>query len=686
MSDDDVSLPPSVASEGVSAHSEVSLPPSCHSSDPGEASSAGVCSCKLACTSRFEADAVAKHRVESTSSNHKDVVFEQVRMLLAEMKEKKGSRMSWSIGGLKVCRPFWEHYHSVGHGSVDKMLALAKNGHVTLPPEKKARQPRAKTAAHDVDVWLLGIYRGLAEPLAVEGSADRVDQLPAEEVQHEVVDDQAHPLYSLSVALNPQDKGFLVPKRFVTLKDLGGLWNAYETEHGSEAASRSTFQRAFKAWEKFIGFKDSSQGSTCGICASLDEQRKNAPTKEERAEVETSRQLHLDRCNADRSVNVRGNRVSALPETWSMAGAATSTMKLMIDGMDQAKFRCPRNCVQSATSQFSALHRPTLHMTGCIAFGQLEAYFVMRPDTAKDANMNITIIGRMLDKLQEMMQEDTSLQLPRHCILAADNTPRESKNHFFAAFAAFLVAQQRFETLEVQFMQAGHTKNELDQRFSSVATILASAPTLEDPVEFKQWMEQHVRPVSGRRLMVEILDATHDFQSWFHGLDLQIKGLTSTALKPNANHLWRFLPRYAVEQSEAVICQHSEWSKLPQDDRDVVLVLKHFISSAEKSQPPMLVLPAAAAAKLIPENLKPSARNKLNDETLKQYRKTAGVVAAQPWCLLKVSAWLERLCDDNEHQIEHSPPLLRWIFEQEGPDLSEVLVPALCVDIAGGVW
>ena len=686
MSDSDVSLPPSVHSEV--AGSEISLPPSVDSANAGPDEvvakpASGVCSCKLQCASKFDAEVVSKQRVESTTdSNHKDLVFEQVRALVKRTKDNGATRVSWYVGEQKVCRPFWEFYHGIGHGTVDNMLTLAKNGHVTLPSEEKARQPRAKTASHDVDAWLAGIYRGLAEPLAVEGSADRVDQLPALQLQHEIVDDQSHPLYTLALALNnPQDNGFLIPKRFVSLKDVGSLWLVFEAQHDS--ASKSTFLRAFKNWEKFICFKGPSQGSMCGTCASLDEQRKQATTREERAEVESERQIHLDRCNADRTVNVRGNRVAALPETWSVAAASAATMKLMIDGMDQAKFRCPRNCVQAATTQFSALHRPPLHMTGCIAFGQLEAYFIMRPDTAKDANMNITIIGRMLDRLQMLLDEDPSTQMPRHCILAADNTPRESKNQIFAMFAAFLVSKQRFETVEVQFLQAGHTKNEMDQRFSSVATILGSAPTLEDPDDFKLWMEQHVRPASGRRLVVEVLEATYDFQTWFHSLDAQMKGLTSTHLDPNANHLWCFLPRYAVEQSETIVCKHRDWAKLPSDERDVILIVKQFISSPEKSQDPILVLPLAAAATSNPIQMKVTPRNRMNEETLKQLRKTASAVAAQPWGLLKASAWLEKLCEENEENKEHSPPALQWIFQADGPDLSEVLVPSVVVEVPG---
>lgn len=129
-------------------------------------------------------------------------------------------------------------------------------------------------------------------------------------------------------------------------------------------------------------------------------------------------------------------------------------MKIMIDGMDQAKFRCPRNL--ASTNAFSQVARPALHL--------------------KDANMKATCLAAVLDQCQiavESLGPDYSL--PRHLIVAADNTPREAKNQFFATFAALLVASNQFDTVEVQYLQVGHTNNELDQRFSSLATILSKA-------------------------------------------------------------------------------------------------------------------------------------------------------------------------------------------------------------------
>lgn len=51
--------------------------------------------------------------------------------------------------------------------------------------------------------------------------------------------------------------------------------------------------------------------------------------------------------------------------------------------------------VSSAT--FSELWRPSLHVTGAIAFGYVEAYYIMSPTTPKDSSMESTVLALLLD-------------------------------------------------------------------------------------------------------------------------------------------------------------------------------------------------------------------------------------------------------------------------------------------------
>ena len=307
--------------------SDVELPPDVDDDRPSGLTS--HCNCKLSCHAKFDEASVEVFRSEQLKdlTRRQQETFNKVKRFVDELPDKT-SRIAWAIGGQKVCRPFWEHYHAVGHSVMDEWVKLAKNGHAALP-EKGARLPRSKPKTDEVDVWFLQIYQGLAEPTPMErddGGYQHVEELPDLANQHEVVNDINHPLYALSVGLGSD--GHTVPKRYLNQSDVNSLWHAYETQHLDQAhVSRDTFRKAFQRnWKKFLLFKG---GVRCNVCADFDESRKHCLTKLERQEIDAQKQRHLDRCDADRSVNVRGNRLSALESTYTPQHAGSSAIKIL---------------------------------------------------------------------------------------------------------------------------------------------------------------------------------------------------------------------------------------------------------------------------------------------------------------------------------------------------------------------
>ena len=103
-----------------------------------------------------------------------------------------------------------------------------------------------------------------------------------------------------------------------------------------------------------------------------------------------------------------------------------------------------------------------------------------------------------------------------------------------------MLTSSAFANIDDEFLKAGHTHNGQDQRFSTAATVLSRAPVLEDPWEFKDWMLEYIKPVRGRKLHVEVLNSTMNFQKWQVQLDIAMSGLTPTSLEPDTNRCWRF--------------------------------------------------------------------------------------------------------------------------------------------------
>ena len=119
----------------------------------------------------------------------------------------------------------------------------------------------------------------------------------------------------------------------------------------------------------------------------FDQEMMNCTTTVERQEVTANKLKHLDEIAADRKVDVRGNTVSERGARRPEPDGAGQLINMCMDGMGQAKFRCPRN--SRITSKLSSLWRPQLHVLGAISWGHIEAYFIMSPDTKKGCQYGV---------------------------------------------------------------------------------------------------------------------------------------------------------------------------------------------------------------------------------------------------------------------------------------------------------
>ncbi|CAK9028727.1 unnamed protein product [Durusdinium trenchii] len=430
------------------------------------------------------------------------------------------------------------------------------------------------------------VYNDLAEPLAIPGSEGRLESAGPEEQlqQHEVVDGN-DPLLSVSLNLrrhaspktDPHGR-VLIPKRYLNFADESALFNFYQIDEPSpQQVSRSTFRKAWGKWSRIMAFKNKGENSKCNICARLTVERAEAVKPSERLRVDAAKRQHLDCVMADRSVSVRCNKLASRADVWLTKQNHSSMCKLMLDGMDQSKFSIPRRKDMSGTSSWSKCWRPSIHVTGCICFGQFEYYAIMRPDQAKDSNMNATITCRVLDLLHTKLQsQGPEYSFPPELVVMCDNTPREAKNAFYASYLSTLVGKQLFKQVECHFLQVNHTHNELDQRFSSMASVIKGAACLEDIADLVEYLKDHMKAAVNREIVIEELTNTMDFKTWLGDANLHVQGLTSTHLEPHANHVWRFTPRTEVDPAHGAIeCHHPDWRGLPEHPQDVILTVKH---------------------------------------------------------------------------------------------------------------
>lgn len=346
----------------------------------------------------------------------------------------------------------------------------------------------------------------------------------------QIVDDLNHPLLSLSFnAASTGKEERIAQRRHINFATLNELWTFYKTDTPtSEQVSRSSFDRAFnRSWKKYLILMSPQGGNKCTICLKNKEARSAAISNQEKMELDIELQQHLEIVKKDRSVSSRGNIKGSQIENFKEN--SDGFLKLMIDGMDQQKFAIPRSRRLNGASDYGKSWKSLAHVVGVVAWGVAEIYFLMKHDCKKDASMQATVTSRALDIVNDIVTGyGPGFQVPRHLLVSADNTPRESKNQFYAQYLSKL-AGEVFETVELQFLQVSHTHNELDQRFSTMATIIKRAEQIDSLHSLKDYLTSHMTAAAGRQLHIEILDNTWSFASWIMK-NAQVGGLTSTRL------------------------------------------------------------------------------------------------------------------------------------------------------------
>lgn len=596
--DSEEDLPPSVyeddnGPELQSDDSLMSLPPSVHEEEP-----AVTCCKRGLCSTKFEKDALAEYKMNFArlaQGDRLEKVFEVVRNVARQSKEQSATCFQWTILGQTVCRKFWEATHGVGHGALDNMVRLAKSGHSQLPL-RPPRLGRATPASNTLDAWFLTLYKDLAEPLAVPGSGDSVvvEDTPNFPMQCEELADINHPLFLDTINSDRpshQVRSLKVPKRYLNFDSVASLFQFYKQDEALDLqVSHSTFKKGWQSWRSFLPLKNAGSQSKCIICASLSERRTGAADSAERAAIDKEKKDHINVVMADRRIAERGNKRASKEAVFLKTENDDQVMKVVIDGMDQSKFCLPRVKRLVGTSALAKAWRPCMHISGGLIHGQMEWYGIMASDTPKDASMNCTILARLLDLTASQLSDlGDAYSFPGHLCVSIDNTPREGKNSFFASFLSYLVHRRIFKSVQCEFLQVDHTHNELDQRFSSLASFIKAADCLQDPEDLCQWMTDHMKASCGRTLKVESVANTWNFKDWMGQVGLHVEGLTSTHVQPYANHVWRFESRLFVTEQE-IECHHPDWQGLEQHPEDVILRVKQFISSSEWSQKPQLLL------------------------------------------------------------------------------------------------
>ena len=384
----------------------------------------------------------------------------------------------WDVCGISLCRGAYCQLLNISARTLRNYKKDILEGH--LEPRASAqgaRGLRASPQADHADAWLHYAYWHVAEPLA-----------DSKQVQIENAYEDDH--VSETIQLSTEAVGIAgadlasYPARHLPPGKIEELFELYRSCSGEHYASKTCFEKVYRErWRSVLTFRAEGQHARCTTCAKLSRLRLLAQTSAAKQEVRQQKEQHVERVRLDRAYYARMQRLSiestrARPGPPESAASDDSVLTLTVDGMNQAKFRLPRNL--GAVKLFEKAWRPQEHCVGVLAAGVVDAFYLLGPETKNDSNMVCTLLSHTLDVAQEKLRE-RGRAMPQNMLVACDNTARENRNQWLNKWASTLMLRNLFRSVTFAFMEVGHTRNNLDQKFSVIATGLASQEVFETP-------------------------------------------------------------------------------------------------------------------------------------------------------------------------------------------------------------
>ena len=143
-------------------------------------------------------------------------------------------------------------------------------------------------------------------------------------------------------------------------------------------------------------FQEKSEFGKCATCVKYKELIKQALVLEVRLYWINGYTKHLTSQYADREDYYYERELSQQTAGGHLRGVAMSTATIIIDGMDQAKFCCPRHLPEAKSLQDAV--RPRLHVLGVRVAGFFKMGFIMNPTIPKDGDLWIELIYLVLQE------------------------------------------------------------------------------------------------------------------------------------------------------------------------------------------------------------------------------------------------------------------------------------------------
>ena len=263
--------------------------------------------------------------------------------------------------------------------------------------------------------------------------------------------------------------------------------------------SKSTFEKAWRnsKWHGVLQIKRHKPVSKCAECVAISKRIMGAESFEKMAFWKRKRaQHHRD---------VKAERKSYYDARQKAKDSPRELLCLIIDGMDQKKTDIPGAGGRRDRGDHAAIKT---RIVGVKVHGRKQFFYVCPPDIPHDINGTWSMITDVINQIRD---SEPGSKLPPKLHIQMDNTTSDNKTkvHFLAT--RHLVQAGVFEEVTTGFLPVGHTHEDIDQCFSTIARYLYSHPcdTFDELVQ--ACMDSFAIPTSARVLRPEDI---RDFRAW----------------------------------------------------------------------------------------------------------------------------------------------------------------------------
>ena len=165
------------------------------------------------------------------------------------------------------------------------------------------------------------------------------------------------------------------------------------------------------------------------------------------------------------------------------------TITCIVDSIDHSKFQYPKALGLTA-KEFGTFIKPTLQTTCVIAHGYGCYLYLSEGHVTHDSAWTCEVVATTLHSLASNF--DINWRKVK-LVLAGDNSSKELKNNTILRMLSALTASERVHSTCLATLESGHSHEDIDQYFSSLATEVARLTELATPTDYitalQKWMD-----------------------------------------------------------------------------------------------------------------------------------------------------------------------------------------------------